>query len=87
MTYDEFLLSDYGEFDSPAANIEPDPRLVKKLTSIFIRQGEHRLDAEDLAEGCAEELTYYMNEGDFNGVEDVLYEYGLELDYIEDLLL
>ena len=87
MTYDEFLLSDYGKLNDSVADVEPDPRLVKKLIRIFIRQGEDRLDAEDLAEGCAEELTYYMNEGDFNGVEDVLYEYGLDLDYVEDLIL
>jgi len=78
---------EYGEVPYEETVIEPDAELVKKLTKHFIKNGENKMDAEDLAYGLAEEIAYCLENNDMSGVEDAFLSYGIDMDYFIDFLM
>ena len=57
------------------------------VETLMKRDGLERWEAEEIKEELRNQALSYLAEGDIMSAMDIMYEVGLEPDYLDDLLL
>ena len=57
------------------------------VETLMERDNLERCEAEDIKDELRNQALAYLAEGDIMSAMDIMYEVGLEPDYLEDLLL
>lgn len=60
--------------------------MANRIVNTLINQGEDAEEAQAIYDDLFEECKIHLDNDNMNGIEEELYNLGLEPDYIEDIL-